>query len=201
MTDEQTGITRRQAIERTALAAGLVWSAPAIRSVHRVAAGGTPPPTSSSSSVPSTTTFTFSGAVTLPARLGPTDPACVENLDWHGPVDLSPFGQGNLALAICLGALDGSGHYPLIHATFDLSVSDGTVSGPSTSGTVGPLVSFPPPEVTVPFHIAFAINGGTGAYDGASGTANLDGTYFSSSDGGSPDQFIGDVAGTFDVPL
>jgi hypothetical protein len=194
--DEQPGLTRRAAIRSTAVAAGLVWTAPAMKTVGVLGVSGTPPPPSSSSSVPPTTTYTFGGDVVLPSVIGPNDPACVYNLDWHAPVNLSPFGPGNLALQICLLELDpATDRFPLVHATFDLSVSDGTVSGPSTSGIVGPPISFPPPEIFVPFHLVFEINDGTGAYSGAIGTASVDGD-FNSTTG----QFVGVFNGIFDVP-
>jgi hypothetical protein len=194
--DQQHGHTRRAAIRSTAVAAGLVWTAPAMKTVRVLGTPGTPPPTSSSSSVPSTTTFTFSGNVVLPNGFGPDDPACAFNLDWHGPVNLAPFGPGNLALAICLADLDvNTNRFPVVHATFDLSVSDGTVSGPFTSGEVGPPFGGPV-EIFTPFHLVFEINDGTGAYSGANGTASLDGDFSTVSN-----QFVGVFSGTFDVPV
>jgi hypothetical protein len=54
MTGTHNRLTRRDAIRGTAVAAGLVWSAPAVKSVRTLGTVGTPPPeTTTSTTAPS----------------------------------------------------------------------------------------------------------------------------------------------------
>jgi hypothetical protein len=72
MADDEAGLARRRFLARSAVAAGLVWTAPAVRSVRLVQADGTPAPGSTSPSTteetlpPESTTSTSTTEETLP---------------------------------------------------------------------------------------------------------------------------------------
>jgi hypothetical protein len=69
MTNDGAGLARRRFLARSAVAAGLVWTAPAVRSVRLGQAEGTPPPNSTSwitSPPESSTTTTPESTTTTP---------------------------------------------------------------------------------------------------------------------------------------
>jgi hypothetical protein len=89
MTEDGAGVARRKFLARSAVAAGLVWTSPAVRSVRLGQADGTPPPNSTSwittvetsppeesttTSTESTTTTTESTTTTTESTTTTTEP-------------------------------------------------------------------------------------------------------------------------------
>jgi hypothetical protein len=184
-------LTRRQAIERTALAAGFVWSAPAIRSVQRLTAPGTPPP-SSSSSVPTTTTYTFAGSFPdTTYTVNPGGPGCFGFTTFDFTADLTTLGVSNGSVEFCV-EYSGSGDiFPIVSGSFALSNADGSISGQVSGGQIGPQIVS---GFSTALHMDISVAAGTGLFAGATGTAVIDGVLLVTN------HMTGDVSGTFDVP-
>src|SRR5262245_30171125 len=132
MADERAGITRRAALRHAAVGAGLVWAAPAIRTVKLVRASGTaaPPPPTTTGTVP-VRTIDFAGTV----RGG------LDGTQFGGPCNNSPF--FNLLPGDFVGDLSNIGSsritqswcFPLMttsqptRGTFRLTAPNGAMTG------------------------------------------------------------------------
>ncbi len=168
--DATPGPTRRQVIERGALAAGLVWATPALRSVRVLQATGTPPP-ATTSNPPPPTVITFSGIVnTSQGGLddAPDCPGFV--LDVFGSADLDPIGPTQLALQPCfMFPPDAQNTYhPAGAGHFVLTPSGGTITG-TVAGPLGPTTA----QQSLAIDWTLHVTGGTGTYAGATGTGTF----------------------------
>jgi hypothetical protein len=171
--DSNVGMNRRQMIERGALAAGFVWSAPAIRTARALGAPvGSPVPTTTSST-PQLTLYRLDAPIDGWGAGGADVPDCpaTEGLRWtftSVPPDL-----GSIAIVVdfCgpLNLAQPFGPYP-----FTLQASAGSVSGTITG--LFTIQQPPPPLGAVVFHFDLVIATGTAAFAGATGNAAIDGT-------------------------
>ena len=167
--DERSRLSRRNVLAHGAIAAGLVWSKPVVRSVGRLGAVGTPEPPTSATNPPTSTTYTFGGPsegtfVNLPQ----TEPGCVLNGEFDFPTNVDGVGPATVAENICVN--NPAGPVVLLSGSFTLTANGGTFVGTFT-GTAGP-----PDGSGAPAHHDITITTGTGIFAGATGTATLDGT-------------------------
>jgi hypothetical protein len=174
-------LSRRTAIQRGAMAAGVVWTTPVLKSVRAMQANGSPP-SSSTTSDPGPTTVDISGAITgtlLVSSLTP--PFAPFFFHFDGTITVPAVGDGTF--------------------TFDATITnEPVVEGPITvvfaGGTLaGDLLVEMPVADGLPMHLTFT--GGTGLLAGATGQADgfiamiSQGTFFT---------LDGTVAGTLEIP-
>jgi hypothetical protein len=162
------GIDRRKMLRGVAVGAGLVWSAPAVKSVRLLAAPGTPAPPTSDTEPPMFTTYTFGGPFKATFVFLPPEPGCGSNGEFDFPTNVDGVGPATVAENICVN--NGGGPVVLLSGSFMLTVNGGTLVGTFT-GTAGP-----PDGSGAPAHHDITITSGTGIFAGATGTATLDGT-------------------------
>jgi hypothetical protein len=182
---------RRAVLKGAALAGGLVWARPMLRSIEVVrAAGSAPPPTTTAPPPP--TVITFSGIVnTSQGGLddAPDCPGFV--LDVFGTADLDPFGPTQLALQPCfMFPADAQNTYhPAGDGHFVLTPSGGTLVG-TVAGPLGPSS----PQQSLEIDWTLHVTGGTGTYAGATGTGAFVGQLIDIS------QAQGTLSGTIEIP-
>ncbi len=152
---------RREVLTGGAVAAGLAWSTPMIRSVNLTAIVGSPPPTSTT--IPEPTIYIFAGAFHAPGLLAQTDD-CLLRGKYEGTAMLSSLGSSTIFLDFCVVAT--SSPFALDHGEFRIEAPAGSVGGPVTAGFL---------EFDADLHLEMVIDNGTGAYAGASGAATFDG--------------------------
>ena len=187
MTDEHHRVTRRAVIRSTVVAAGLVWTAPAIPTVKPLDPTGTPPPTSSSSTTPTSTTYTFGGPIQIAVRASAPQTGCELSADTEYQTSVVGIGLATVTEHYCVNRAPGN-QFGVI-GPFTLSVSGG-----SLLGTVDGIYAFQFPPF--PFHSDITITSGTGIFAGAVGSAVVDGN----GNNNFPSVITGEIAGTFDVP-
>ena len=196
--DQHSGVTRRRVLAQGAMAAGVVWSTPVVRSVSRLGAVGTPaPPTSDTE--PSVTHYSFAGSVGG-RDIDRTNGPCTFNVVVTFTAELSTLGttDGRFELCVEVGqplTFEASG-------TALLSAAGGTVAGTAVGNLVvhnGPSMESPP---LTDVHLTMTIAGGTGTFEGAVGTALYDDR--EQLTGTDPEHlfvvFSGELSGSFDVP-
>jgi hypothetical protein len=188
MADDEAGRARRIFLQRGGVAAGLVWSAPVVRSVQLLAAGGTPPPATTTTSTPTAKTYVFSGTGT--ATAGASAGPCAFNLALSFDANLSTLGQSNLSSLLCLPF--GPGNSPILESAFVLVAQGEQISGTLT----GQLTIFPitPSQVWAQIVLSLLITDGTGMFAGATGTASFFATFMN------PAGDTANLFGTFEVP-
>jgi hypothetical protein len=154
------------------------------------AAPGTPEPPESSTQPP-VTRYTFEGEVTQrDVAAAPLEPGCVENGVVSFAADLSVLGITTGEFQICLTSTGDP--FPLT-GSGSLTAADGTLSA-LVSGTVRASGQV---DILLEFHLDITITGGTGAFEGAVGTAVYDDR---DEVVDSAVVFSGELSGTFDVP-
>jgi hypothetical protein len=202
MTGGRSKVSRRRAIQSAAVAAGFVWSAPAVRSVQRLTADvGTPPPGSSTTGAPTVTRYTFSGEVTertnTPSAAGSP---CIIGTVATFTAEPTAIGTVSGLFRLCLVQLPVPGPVD-ITAEGSLTAPNGTLTGVAT-GTLAVVDAPPPAEAEWDLHLDIDITGGTGDYAGATGSAtyDLDETAVEQAPGEFVVTFTGAVAGSFEVP-
>jgi hypothetical protein len=176
-------LSRRKAIRHGALAAGVVWTAPVLKSARVLQTTGSSPPSSTTTTDTGPTTVDITGAITGTLMVSsPTPPFAPFVFHFDGTITVPGVGDGTF--------------------TFDETVTnEPTVEGPitvtfSTGTLVGDLlVEMPAPNGTLPTHLTFT--GGTGSLAGATGHADGSITMTSQS------TFFtleGSVAGPLEIP-
>jgi hypothetical protein len=184
------------------VAAGLVWSAPAVRSAQRLAAGvGTPPPSPSTSGQPTVRHYTFSGDVTeRTTSVSAAGAPCIIGTLATFTADLTTIGTTAGSFNLCLTQLPQPGPVP-VTAEGSMSTATGTLTCTAT-GSLAVSSSPSPSVVAWDVHLDIDITGGTGEYEGATGSASydLDETLVEQSPNDFIVTFIGSVSGSFDVP-
>ena len=145
MADERQGVTRRDAIRSTAVAAGLVWTAPVVKSVRLLATSGTPaPPTSSTE--PTRTQYTFETRFG-PARSPiPDDATCWFLQTFAFTAVLSSLGLSDVTVHLC-GGLPNGGISSIETASLTVISSGGSLNG---------VAREPPPLARSTFSMAFS---------------------------------------------
>jgi hypothetical protein len=176
-------LSRRTAIQRGAIVAGVAWTAPVVKSVRLLQASGSPPPSSSTTTEPSgPTTVDISGAITGTLRASSfTPPFTPLFFHYDGTITVPGIGDGTF--------------------TFDATVTtEEVVEGPITvtfaAGTlVGDLFFTMPVAQGIPMRLNFT--SGTGNLAGATGHADGFIAMVSQSSFFTLD---GSVTGTLDLP-
>jgi hypothetical protein len=70
-------VSRRQVLQRSGVAVGLIWSIPVVKSVRVFRSGGSPPPSSTTTTTPQPIRLTFTGPFTVRNQtVDLADPAC-----------------------------------------------------------------------------------------------------------------------------
>ena len=160
----------REVLRHSAIAAGLVWSAPTVRSVSRLAATGSPAPTTTATTTTSTQ-VSFVGPVPR-TLLGPGTGACfgaIGSAAFNVTTELSSLGQCTLAFDMCL--FEGQTNDVLIGAgTFLITAAGGAIGGSIDPGVIR---SVPPLPSDQPMQFDMTITSGTNQFVGATGTAEL----------------------------
>src|SRR6185295_1438415 len=93
-------------LQRGAVGAGLVWTAPALRSVHRLVAPGTPTPTTPSTAPPAATTYRLDGSDTNFVPGFASRPGCGFVVITSFDVDFPDLGLSHVVLEGCAGPDD-----------------------------------------------------------------------------------------------
>jgi hypothetical protein len=187
------GVTRRDVLAKGAVAAGFVWSAPAIRSVRALQAEGTPPRTTTTST-PTVTTYTFAGRFPEVPFSGIAAPDCFALSEFVANANLSTLGDSSIAVTFCAGEPSDPGPpFAVKSGTFALSADGGSVSGTVTGGSVGPIA-----QQSASVHLDIAITAGTDQFAGASGTATIDAVFRVDNSIGLI-VIQGEIEGTFDA--
>ena len=192
--EQSSARPRREVLRHGAVVAGLVWSAPTLRSVSRLAATGSPPPTSTPTT---TTSMQVSFAGTVPRTLlGPGTGACfgaIGTAAFNVTTELSSLGRCTLAFDMCL--FEGQTNDVLIgDGTFLITAAGGAIGGSIDSGVIR---SVPPLPTDQPMQFDMTITSGTNQFAGATGTAEFVGV----ATPGPPDNTVsGEVTGSFATP-
>ena len=185
-------LRERDAIRNTAIAAGFVWTAPAVKSVRVLGSSGTPaPPTSGTT--PPTTVINFGGSMTGIVSFF-TVTVCGDTFPVFLDGDLTGLGGATSSIEVCF---DTSGApvtpFPIVGGAYSLALSGGGFSGPVTGGTMLLGAVFLPNNIEADI----AITEGAGDFAGATGTAHLSVTATGNS---IPAPATGTLTGTVTVP-
>jgi hypothetical protein len=180
---DRRNVTRRRLLEGGAVAAGLVWSAPAVRSVRLLDANGTPPPSSTTSTgtTPPMTTFDLVGSF-ADAIVAFDDPRLT--FDDFVVLFAAPIGTSTMSLQVVVQRELDIG-FLFIGGTFLIVAANGEISGEVTGGSAT--------AADLRYQADLSITAGQGAFAGASGSATIFGSIIFS-------EASGDVLGTFTVP-
>jgi hypothetical protein len=72
-----SAFSRRQVLQRSGVAVGLIWSTPLVKSVRQIQNAGSPPPSSTTTTAPQPIRLTFTGLFTVRNQtIDLSDPAC-----------------------------------------------------------------------------------------------------------------------------
>jgi hypothetical protein len=156
-----------------AVSAGVVWSAPTIKTVRALAATGSPGPYAATKSS-SAEMFGFAG--TFPSTRRTVDgtlPNCsaFSTFTFHAPLEGLGDCRGHVEFCAVAGAT-----LQVSHATLTLRTDDGSVDGTASSGQV----TEQPGQNFSSLHIEFDLVDGTRRYHRAAGHATLDADLFDS---------------------
>jgi hypothetical protein len=181
------GLDRRRVLRGVAVGTGLVWSAPAIKSLRLVRATGTSPPTSSSSTTaPTFETVPFTSRASKDLAVDESTHTAV----WDVDMNLSNLGMSHVHVEFVYGGPTGT-TIPIVSGTIAITPATGEFSGHLTSGLIDLAFAF---QITMHFDVTSA----SGAYTGATGQASVIGPSEPHNDGTTG--FDGTVNGTIAVP-
>lgn len=112
--------------------------------------------------------------------------------------DLTTLGTSSLDLLFCVLPPIRDNHWPISHGSFTIATADGTLTGSEVTGFVEPQ--------RAPFlvHLQLTVSGGTGRFEGATGSLALEGvfTFVVDPETGHPTGHAEvTLTGTADVPL
>jgi hypothetical protein len=173
-----SAFSRRQVLQRSGVAVGLIWSTPLVKSVRQIQNAGSPPPSSTTTTAPRPIRLTFTGLFTVRNQtIDLSDPACAfarwridATADLAGqPSDIT-VNPAQFQLDFCadIGAFsDGSMSFDFPGGDLTGDLESGFYS---PGGTVG---QFFPQELS----LTFDVTGGTGALTGAGGSVHMEATW------------------------
>jgi hypothetical protein len=176
-------VTRRKLLRGGAVAAGLVWSAPAIRSVRPLDVAGSPPPSSTTSTVtaPPPTTFELVGSFSDASTVLSDSTLTFD--DFIVPF-VAPIGTSTMSLQILVQPELDIG-FLFIGGTFLIVAASGEISGEVIGGSAT--------AANLAYQADLSITAGQGLFAGATGSATISGSIaFGTASG--------DIIGTFTVP-
>lgn len=181
-------LTRRDSIRNAAVAAGLIWSAPVIRSATMLGAVGTPvPPTSTTMGNPTVTHYEFRAFFLAPNGLGPPVAGCPGGTsDITYTADIIDAGPAAVAQHTCLAEI----RFPLtVTGTLTFTRPDGTIDA-TFAGSGSPDAT----GSEIDFDTDVVVDGGTGRFAGARGAGTFTSRLFNSTG-----EVDGRLDGSFDV--
>jgi hypothetical protein len=195
--DASRAFSRRQVLQRSGVAVGLLWSTPVVNSVRVFRSAGSPPPSSTTTTTTQPTQVTFSGLFTVRNQtIDQFDPACAfarwridATADLAGQpsdVDLSPA-EFQLDFCVDLGSFSDG--------TMSLRLPGGDLTGDLEFGFYSPGGTVGPPFAPQQLSLTFDVTGGTGAFGGAGGSVHIEAAWPRFQDLAN-----GTVSGTVDTP-
>ncbi len=155
---------RRDVLVTSAIAAGLVWSAPSIRSMRISRLIGSPDPASTTSGTPTGTVI--DGSIAGAGLTEFTTTPCYSESAYTLSGDLTTLGPSTVELTYCVVFDDTapiSVAFVVVNGSFTITAPDGTLSG----SIPGRHLDLDLPAFT--FRLDLAIESGTSAYAGAQG--------------------------------
>ncbi len=162
----RAGPSRRNVLRTGALGAGLVWAAPAIRSIDvddRFI--GSPGPNATTTTDTTPTILNFSGQFDATGAATNPPECAVRQVATSSSFAAGDLGNATLEFDACL-----NGVFNVTGGMFTITTGAGTLTGTLDSGTVT-LLATPP----LPYDFAGTITGGTGDFTGATGNVGIAG--------------------------